>query len=116
VDVPPRDPDEWTDEQWQEHLRSVADEDDAPPAEPGALQRAATSSLGTVLGAGMLGLERAMYGERPKDEVVAEAESDDPDRDLSRFDPDDPTSSVIHLVDDDRGGDPACWAHLFDEE
>jgi hypothetical protein len=48
----------------------------------------------------MLGLDQALYGERPKEEVVAEAESDDPDRDRSVFDPDDPGASVIALAPD----------------
>jgi hypothetical protein len=64
------------------------------------------SGLGAVMGAGMLGLEQALYGAKEKDQIVAEADDDDPDRDLSSFDPDDPSSSVISLaVEQER--DPA---------
>ena len=46
----------------------------------------------------MMGLERAMFGERPDTEVVVESVSDDPDRDGSRFDPDDPGASTLRLA------------------
>ena len=98
----PLDPDDWTDEQWQEHLRATAVGPEEARAEPGsALHRKLRSSAGgTVLGAAMAGLEQALYGEKPKEEVVAEAESDDPDGELSIFDPDDPASATIHLHTD----------------
>ena len=48
----------------------------------------------------MLGVEQAIYGERPKEEVVVEADSDDPDRDASLFDPDDPRAATLSLVVD----------------
>lgn len=103
VDVPPTDPDEWSDEQWQDHLRATAegtdDQGDLGPEEGAtAFRKVRGSAAGSVLGAGMMGLEQAMYGERPKDEVVAEAESDDPDRDRSVFDPADPRSATIAVV------------------
>ncbi len=101
----PLDPDDWTDEQWQEHLRATAEgPDDAPAPEGSAFHRKLRSSAGgTVLGAAMAGLEQALYGEKPKEEVVAEAESDDPDGELSTFDPDDPGSATIHLHTDPSG-------------
>jgi hypothetical protein len=52
------------------------------------------------MGAALLGIEQALYGERPSAEVVVEAQSDDPDRDLSLFDPDDPRSATLSLVAD----------------
>ncbi len=101
----PLDPDDWTDEQWQAHLRDTAQlDDDAPAAQGAALHRKLRGSAGgTVLGAAMAGLEQALYGEKPKEEVVAEAESDDPDGELSAFDPDDPASATLHLHADPPG-------------
>jgi hypothetical protein len=104
VDATPLDPDDWTDEQWQEHLQATADGDlgdDAPAREgegaPG-FRRLRGSGAGAVFGAAMQGLEQALYGERPKEEIVAESGSDDPDRERSTFDPDDPESSIISLA------------------
>ena len=94
---------EWTDEEWQAYLRATAD-GEADLGEAGAEEGATGfrklrgSGPGSVIGAGMMGLEQALYGERPKEEVVAEAESDDPDRDRSHFDPDDPRSATISIV------------------
>jgi cytosine/adenosine deaminase-related metal-dependent hydrolase len=98
VDDPPLDADDWTDEQWQAYLR--ASETDHPEVGATVFRRVKQSGAGAVIGAGMLGLEQALYGERPKEEVVAEAESDDPGRDRSVFDPDDPGSAVISLAID----------------
>jgi len=107
VDGPPLDPDDWTDEQWQAYLRETEgdDEGDEPSSEReerhrGAetFRRISQSGLGTVMGAGMLGLEQALYGAKEKEKIVAEADDDDPDRDLSSFDSDDPTASVISLA------------------
>lgn len=105
TDGMPLDPDEWTDEQWQAHLRATADGEGDD--EGSALHRKLrTSAGGSVLGAAMLGLEQALYGEKPKEEVVAEAESDDPDGDLSVFDPDDPASATLHLRPGSSGDAP----------
>jgi hypothetical protein len=102
----PFDPDDWTDEQWQEHLRATAEgTDDTVAQEGSAFHRKLRSSAGgNVLGAAMAGLEQALYGEKPKEEVVAEAESDDPDGELSTFDPDDPGSATLHLHTDPSAG------------
>src|SRR3546814_12132926 len=61
------------------------------------LTRAQTSAGGTVLGAAMLGLEQAVFGERPKAEIVAEADADG--RDLGDLDLDleDPAASRLTL-------------------
>ena len=97
----PLDPDDWTDEQWQAHLRATGDDADGGADEGAVLHRKLrTSAGGNVLGAAMLGLEQALYGEKPKEEIVAEAESDDPDGELSTFDPDDPASATLHLHTD----------------
>ena len=109
VQAPPNDPDDWSAEEWQEYLQATAAEaeagtegDDAAGAEEGAgrFRRLKASAGGAVMGAALLGIEQALYGERPSAEVVAEAESDDPDRDLSLFDPDDPRSATLSLVVD----------------
>lgn len=52
-----------------------------------------------VLAAGMIGLDQAIYGERPKPEVVAEAEADGHDHGKVELDLDDPASSQITLDD-----------------
>jgi len=122
VEAPPNDPEDWSDEQWQAYLHATTDDvpadgvpaDDvldlgeAGPEEGAAgFRKLRRSAAGAVVGAGLLGLEQALYGERPKEEVVAEAESDDPHRDRSVFDPDDPGSATIALVVDpppDPGG------------
>jgi hypothetical protein len=110
VDGPPLDPDDWSAEQWQAYLQATDGGDDDGPAgaddrDDGAsvFRRVKASGLGTVMGAGMLGLEQALYGEREQEKIVAEADDDDPDRELSTFDPDDPTSSVISLAPEPSG-------------
>jgi SAM-dependent methyltransferase len=52
-----------------------------------------------VLAAGMLGLDQAIYGERPKVQVVAEAEADGLDLGDVELDLDDPKASRIRLDD-----------------
>jgi hypothetical protein len=99
VDGPPLDPEDWTDEQWQEHLRGEGGADPSGDVADGAPghRRLRSSAGAVVLGAAMLGVDRALYGDRPKEEIVAESPSDDPEGDLSTFDPDDPASATLHL-------------------
>lgn len=91
---PPRDPDEWTDEQWLAWLDEGVEEDDDPPSVSGRLQR---SSGGQVLGNAMLGIAQAMYGTvRPEVVVEAPAPGDPHDAELDvRLDPDHPERSVV---------------------
>jgi len=103
VEAPPNDPEDWSDEEWQAYLQATAadtPETGVAGADEGAavFRKLRTSAAGSVVGAGMMGLEQALYGERPKEEVVAEAESDDPDRDRSVFDPEDPRAATIAIV------------------
>ena len=117
VEAPPNDPDDWSAEEWQDYLQATAadaeagaEADEATAAEEGAgrFRRMKASAGGAVMGAALLGIEQALYGERPSAEVVAEAESDDPDRDLSLFDPDDPRSATLSLVVDPPSPDDAA--------
>ena len=95
VEEPPEDPDDWTEEQWREWLANAPPDPETGRAHP--LSRARTSSGGAVLGAAMFGLEQAIYGERPKVEIVAEADSDGLDLGDMDLDLDDPASSRITL-------------------
>lgn len=63
--------------------------------------RVARTGGGTVMGAAMLGLEQAIFGERPKVQVVAEAEADGLDHGDIDLDLDDPAQSRITLVAED---------------
>lgn len=91
-DEPPQDPDDWTEDQWREWLANAPPDPETGRAHP--LTRAASSPSGTVLGAAMLGLEQAIYGERAKVEIVAEADADG--LDLGDLD-DDPALSRLTL-------------------
>lgn len=58
-------------------------------------------TAGRALGAGMLGLDQAIYGERPKVEIVAEADADGLDLGDIDLDLDDPARSHLRISDDD---------------
>lgn len=98
AEEPPDDADDWTEEQWREWLAAAPADPDTGRAHP--LTRAARRPSGTVLGAAMLGLEQAIYGERPKTEVVAEADASGDDDGELELDLDDPANSRIRLTDD----------------
>ena len=57
--------------------------------------------MGRALAAGMLGLDEAIHGERPKVEIVAEADADGLDLGDVDLDLDDPASSHLTISDDD---------------
>jgi hypothetical protein len=99
VEEPPEDPDDWTEEQWLDWLAQLPPDPDTGKAHP--LTRVAHTSGGSVLGAAMFGLEQAIYGERPKAEVVIEADSNGADDADLELDLDDPASSRITLAGDD---------------
>jgi SAM-dependent methyltransferase len=56
---------------------------------------------GRALAAGMLGLDQAIYGERPKVEIVAEADADGLDLGDVDLDLEDPAASHLTITDDD---------------
>lgn len=98
LDEPPRDPDDWTEEQWREWLATAPPDPETGRTHP--LTRAQTSAGGTVLGAAMLGLEQAVFGEKPKAEIVAEADADGLDLGDIDLQLDDPASSRMVLPEE----------------
>lgn len=101
-DGPPPDPDDWTDEQWIEWLKSTDTDDTDAAADPKrpvtALGRVANSPGGSALGQAMLGMANAFYG-REQNEIVIMAEGNSqPDEDepfAVHLDPDHPERSVV---------------------
>jgi hypothetical protein len=91
-------PDDGSEERWLEWLDTAPVDPDTGRAHP--LTRATSSPSGTVLGAAMLGLEQAIYGERAKVEVVAEADADGLDEGRVDLHADDPAASRISLRPD----------------
>jgi hypothetical protein len=98
LEEPPEDPEDWTEEQWRAWLATAPPDPDTGRAHP--LTRAVSTSGGTMLGAAMLGLDQAIYGERPKAEVVAEADADGLDLGDLDLDLDDPAASRMTVRDD----------------
>lgn len=107
-DEPPRDPEDWTDEQW---LAWLVDTDTLEAEEAVRHQRVVARwrdrPSSQVLGAAMLGLRDAIYG-RPDDEIViVEDASGDPpgdeDAPIVHLDPDQPERSEV-VVRRRRGG------------
>lgn len=93
---PPDDPDAWTDDQWLEWLEEVDAE--AGPVEPGRVARHTRSPGIQLLGAAMLGMHRAIYGDtEPEVVMVVDAEGDPPDPSALEveLDPDDPDASTV---------------------
>lgn len=98
LEEPPEDPGDWTEEQWLEWLATAPIDPETGRAHP--LTRAASSPTGTALGAAMLGLDQAIFGEREKAEIVAEVPGDGLDDGAVQLDLDDPSRSRIHLSGD----------------
>ena len=98
VEEPPQDPDDWTEEQWREWLANAPEDPETGRAHP--LTRATHSAGGVVLGAAMTALDQAIFGEKPKAEVVVEAEAPGEGSDDLDLDEDDPAASRITLRDD----------------
>jgi len=91
----PEDPETWTDEQWIEWLEQV-DADAAP--EPSGHPLKHRSPGVQLMGAAMLGMHRAIYGDNEPDIVmVVDAEGDplEPEELEVHIDPDDPDASTV---------------------
>jgi hypothetical protein len=105
---PPADPDDWTDEEWLDWLKTTDADvpaiDGAPPVT--SIGRIAHTTGGQLLGQAMLGMAQAIYG-RKDAEVVIVAEGDsEPDADepfTVHLDPDHPERSfVVFRPDSER--------------
>jgi hypothetical protein len=70
---PPQDPEDWSEEQWREWLLAAPPDPDLGRSHPLSKVR---HGSGAVVAAAMFGLQEAIYGERPKVEIVAEADAD----------------------------------------
>jgi hypothetical protein len=95
MEQPPEDPDAWSDEQWIEWLHAT--EDEAGDHERVYAPRL-SSPAGAVLGAAMMGLQKGMYGDVDKPEIVIEVPAKGKDDGTKiDLDPDDPSSSTVVL-------------------
>jgi hypothetical protein len=104
-EVPPDDPEEWSDEEWLAWLRAtdaldgddVLGESDSDRPRWNSARRVLGSAGGHVLGSAMLGLANALYGRRDeKIVVVQDASGDPPHDDLEvHLDPDAPERSQV---------------------
>ena len=93
MEQPPDDPDAWSDEQWIAWLDATEDE---AGTEERVFAPRLSSPAGVVLGAAMMGLEKGMYGDVEKPEIVIEVAAkgrDDGTR--IELDPDDPSASTV---------------------
>jgi hypothetical protein len=97
IEEPPQDPDDWTEEQWLAWLAEAPLDPETGKAHP--LSRAGRAS-GGMLAAAMFGLEQAIFGERPKAEIVVEADADGLKLPDGELDVDDPASSWLVLPDE----------------
>lgn len=103
---PPADADEWSDQQWIDWLKAT----DAPeasldrPAPATAAGRVTHSTGGRALGAAMIGLARAIYGQQAEPPaVVAEAGEPDDEGPFSvHLDFDQPDRSYVLARETDR--------------
>ena len=102
---PPADPEDWSDEEWLAWLEAAdaagtgydeVDEGDGRPMTPTG--RLAETAMGQMLGAAMVGLGKALYGQK-QDEVQivvnADGEPHDPEGVEVHLDPDHPDESVV---------------------
>jgi hypothetical protein len=96
VDQPPDDPDEWSDQQWIDWLHATEDE---TGAEERVFAPRLSSPAGVVLGAAMTGLQKGMYGDVDKPEIVIEVAGKGRDDGTKiDLDPDDPWASTVVVV------------------
>jgi len=93
---PPDDPESWTDEQWIAWLERVDADTEAEPEGPPTKHGRSTGVQ--LLGAAMLGMHQAIYGDTETDIVlVVDASGDPPDPETLEIhiDPEDPDASTV---------------------
>jgi hypothetical protein len=93
---PPEDADSWSDEEWLAWLEDVDAE--APPEPEGHPARPRRSVPSQMLGAAMLGMHRAIYGDTEPDIlIVVDADGDplEPEMLEVHLDPEDPDASTV---------------------
>jgi hypothetical protein len=98
LEEPPEDPDDWTEEQWLQWLATAPTDPETGQAHH--LSRARRAG-GGMIAAAMLGLDQAIFGERPKAEIVVEADADGLDLPDGELDLDDPAASWLVLPGED---------------
>jgi hypothetical protein len=109
-DVPgalPDDPETWTDDQWLAWLEEVDAE--ASPEPEGPPIKHGRSATATVIGAAMLGMHRAIYGDTETDIVmVVDAGGDPPEPEALEvhLDHEDPEGSIVTVRPWLRDDDP----------
>jgi len=94
--TPPEDPDAWSEEEWLAWLADVDAETDPEPQ--GHPARPARSAGVELMGAAMLGMHRAIYGEQDDEIVMVEETGGDPpgpDELEVDLDPEDPDASTV---------------------
>jgi hypothetical protein len=93
MEQPPDDPDAWSDEQWIEWLHATEDNVDVDQR---VFAPRLSSPTGVVLGAAMMGLQKGMYGDVQKPEIVIEIGAKGLDDGVKiDLDPDDPSESTV---------------------
>lgn len=93
MEQPPDDPDAWSDEQWIEWLHAT---EDIADTDRRVFAPRLSSPGGVVLGAAMMGLQKGMYGDVQKPEIVIEVEAAGRDDGMKiDLDPDDPSDSTV---------------------
>lgn len=93
MEQPPVDPEDWTEEEWQEWLQLTELD---PDTERRVYAPRLSSPSGVVLGAAMVGLHKGMYGDVEKPEIVVEIGAKGQDDGIKiDLDPDDPSHSTV---------------------
>ncbi len=107
---PPRDPDEWSDEEWIAWLQETDPGDDQAEGKdehPRVVAHWRDRPAATVLGAAMLGLRDAIYGHPEAEVVIVQDASGDPPDDgtpVVRLDPEHPERSEVVVRQPHRPG------------
>jgi hypothetical protein len=95
---PPKDAEDWTDDQWLTWLKATDGEVTDAISPPSVASRVVHSTGGQMLGQAMMGLAIAMYGPK-QEEVIVVAEGDgEPSEDdpfTVQLNPDQPGKSTI---------------------